>query len=201
MDAAKEFIEVERQHPYSKWAKKGMIMSAYALFLDEEYVNAVSAIDRFLALHPADDEVPYMLYLKSLCFYDQMSAVDREQKITYKALAAMQELVARFGNSKYAKDVRNKILIAKNHLAAKEMYIGREMLRDGNYAGAINRFQNVVKEFDTTLQIEEALYRLTESYVALGLVDQAKKPAAVLRYNYPNSKWYQKAYKLIKKYS
>lgn len=200
LEAAKEFIEVERQHPYSIWAKRGLVMAAYSLYEDQEYVNVIDITDRFLSFHPADDNAPYMLYLKALSYYEQMSDINREQKMSYLAHQTMKELKERFPNSKYAEAVKNKFLITVNHMAAKEMQIGRELMRKRNYVGAISRFQKVVDEYEETLQVPEALYRMVEGYVGLGLMEQAKEAGAVLGYNYRTSPWYERAYDLINKY-
>ncbi|MFX4220586.1 MAG: outer membrane protein assembly factor BamD [Thalassobaculum sp.] len=195
-EAAPLFDEVERQHPYSVWATQAQLMAAYALYQSNEYDDAVGALDRFIQLNPGNPNVDYAYYLKGLCYYERIVDVGRDQKLTRDALSAFEEVVQRFPNSTYARDARLKIDLARNHLAGKEMSIGRWYMRQGQYLAAINRFKRVVDEFDTTEQVPEALMRMTESYVALGLTGEAKRTAAVLGHNYPGSDWYQDAYVL-----
>jgi len=194
--AAPLFDEVERQHPYSVWATQAQLMSAYSLYQSNEYDDAVAALDRFIQLNPGNPNVDYAYYLKGLSFYERIVDVGRDQRLTREALSAFEEVVQRFPTSKYARDARLKIDLARNHLAGKEMSIGRWYMRQGQYLAAINRFQRVVSDFDTTDQVPEALLRMTESYVALGLIEEAKRTAAVLGHNYPGSDWYQDAFVL-----
>jgi len=194
--AAPLFDEVERQHPYSVWATQAQLMSAYSQYQANKYTDAINALDRFIQLNPSNPNVDYAYYLKGLCYYEQIVDVGRDQKLTKRSLESFEEVVKRFPSSKYARDAKLKIDLTRNHLAGKEMSIGRWYLNRGQYLAAINRFQKVVDEFDTTDQVPEALLRLTEAYVALGLRDEAKRTASVLGYNYPGSEWYQDAFAL-----
>ncbi|AFX98329.1 outer membrane lipoprotein [Candidatus Endolissoclinum faulkneri L2] len=195
--AASLFDEVERQHPYSVWANQAQIMSAYALYQSNKYDDALAALDRFIQLNPGNHNVDYALYLKGLCYYEQIVDVERDQKLTSEALSSFEELVKRFPNSKYARDANFKIDLALNHLAGQEMNIGRWYMRQGQYLSAINRFQHVITEFDTTEQLPEALMRMAECYMTLGLVEEAKRTISVLGYNDLGSKWYEHAYSLL----
>ncbi|MDB5410800.1 MAG: bamD [Rhodospirillales bacterium] len=195
--AAKDFDEVDRQHPYSVWATKAQLMSAYSLYQASKYDEAVVNLDRFIQLHPGNRDTAYAYYLKALCYYVQITDVGRDQKTTEQALKALDEVTKRFPESKYARDARLKLDLTRDHLAGKEMEIGRYYERQGNYLAAINRFRRVVDNYQTTTHVPEALHRLTESYLALGLVDEAKTTAAVLGYNYPGSEWYSDSYALL----
>lgn len=194
--AAPLFDEVERQHPYSVWATQAQLMAAYALYQANKYTEAVNALERFIQLNPSNPNVDYAYYLKGLSFYEQIVDVGRDQKLTKDALESFEEVTKRFPTSKYARDAKLKIDLTRNHLAGKEMAIGRWYLTRGQPLAAINRFQRVVEQFDTTDQVPEALLRLTEAYMALGLRDEAKRTAAVLGFNYPGSEWYEDAYAL-----
>jgi outer membrane protein assembly factor BamD len=195
--AAKDFDEVDRQHPYSVWATKAQLMSAYSLYQASKYDEAIVDLDRFIQLHPGNRDAAYAYYLKALCYYVQITDVGRDQKTTEQALKALDEVVRRFPESKYARDARLKLDLTRDHLAGKEMEIGRYYERQGNYLAAINRFRRVVDNYQTTTHVPEALHRLTESYLALGIVEEAKKTAAVLGYNYPGSEWYNDSYALL----
>ncbi len=195
--AAGLFEEVERQHPYSPWATKSQLMAAYAYYEANEYEDATAALDRFVRLHPANPDVPYALYLKGLCSYEQISDVTRDQRMSRDALADFQALVKRYPASPYARDARLKIDLINDHLAGKEMEVGRFYQRTGHHLAAINRFLIVVESFQTTTHTPEALHRLVESYTALGLVDEAQKTAAVLGYNFPGSEWYSDSYEIL----
>lgn len=194
--AAPLFDEVERQHPYSVWATQAQLMAAYSLYQANKYTEAVNALDRFIQLNPSNPNVDYAYYLKGLCYYEQIVDVGRDQKLTRDALDSFEEVTRRFPTSKYARDAKLKIDLTRNHLAGKEMAIGRWYLTRGQPLAAINRFQRVVEQYDTTDQVPEALLRLTEAYVALGLKEEAKRTAAVLGFNYPGSEWYEDAYAL-----
>ncbi|MBL8666920.1 MAG: outer membrane protein assembly factor BamD [Rhodospirillales bacterium] len=196
--AAKLFDEVERQHPYSSWATRSQLMAAYAHYRANEYDDAVAAADRFIELHPANPDVPYAYYLKGLSYYERISDIHRDQEMTEQAKKVFEEIVTRFPNSEYARDARLKIDLANDHLAGKEMVIGRYYLTRGFYLAAINRFRTVIDRYQTTTHTPEALLRLTEAYTALGIDDEARKTAAVLGYNYPQSDWYADAYKLVR---
>jgi outer membrane protein assembly factor BamD len=195
--AASDFDEVDRQHPYSVWATKAQLMSAYSLYQSNKYDEAIVALDRFIQLHPGNRDAAYAYYLKALCYYIQITDVGRDQKMTEQALKALDEVVRRFPESKYARDARLKIDLTRDHLAGKEMTIGRYYERQGQYLAAINRFRRVVDNYQTTTHVPEALHRLTESYLALGIVEEARSSAAVLGHNYPGSEWYQDSYALL----
>ena len=197
-DAAPLFDEVERQHPYSVWATQAQLMAAYSLYQSNQYDDAVNALDRFIQLNPSHPNVDYAYYLKGLAFYEQIVDVGRDQKLTRDSLDTFDEVIKRFPGSKYARDARLKIDLARNHLAGKEMEIGRFYLIRGQHLAAINRFRRVVHDYDTTDQVPEALHRLTEAYLAIGLTEEAEKTAAVLGHNYPGSSWYQDSYALVK---
>lgn len=195
--AARTFDEVERQHPYSVWATKAQLMAAFSHYQANAYDDAIIALDRFIQIHPSNPDVPYAYYLKSLCFYEQISDVGRDQKMTQLALKSLTEIVSRFPNSKYARDAGVKIDLTRDHLAGKEMEIGRYYENLGQYLSAINRYKSVVDKFQTTTHVPEALHRLIESYTALGLVGEAKKTAAVLGHNFPGSEWYIDSYEIV----
>lgn len=195
--AAVAFDEVERQHPYSPWATQAQLMAAYAHYEANEYIDAIAALDRYIRLHPANPDVPYAYYLKGLSYYEQISDVSRDQRMTEDALAAFTELVARYPESEYARDARLKLDLINDHLAGKEMTVGRYYLRQGHYLAAINRFQRVVAQYETTTHVPEALHRLVEAYMALGLTEEARKSAAVLGHNFPGSEWYIDSYELV----
>lgn len=196
--AAKLFDEVERQHPYSVWATKAELMAAYAHFADDQYDEAIIALDRFIQLHPGNRDVAYAYYLKALSYYAQINDVKRDQSATEKALGSFQELVRRYPNTKYTGDGRRKIDLTRDHLAAAEMDRGRYYLKRKQYAAAINRFRAVVEEYQTSSQVAEALHRLVECYTALGINEEAQKAAAVLGYNFPASDWYVETYSVVK---
>ncbi|SBV99952.1 Outer membrane protein assembly factor BamD [uncultured Alphaproteobacteria bacterium] len=196
-EAAKAFEEVERQHPYSTWAVKAQLMAAYAYYEGGKFDDAILAADRFIDLYPANADVPYAYYLKALCYYEQISDVGRDQKMTLDARAALSEVIKRFPESEYARDARLKLDLTTDHLAGKEMEIGRWYETTGNWLAAINRFQKVATDYQTTSHVPEALYRLVEIYTKLGLKEEAKKSGAVLGYNYPGSDWYAMAYRVL----
>ena len=196
-DAAKLFDEVERQHPYSDWAAQAQLMSAYAHYMDQKYEDALDSLESFLQLHPAHRDAPYALYLKGLCYYERLSPMERDQKITQEGLDAFNELVKRFPGSKYTRDARLKIDLLRDNLAAKEMSVGRYYLVKKNYVAASNRFRYVVEKYETTAHVEEALHRLVESYLAIGLKDEARKVGAYLGHNFPGSTWYADTYLLL----
>ena len=195
--AAKDFDEVERQHPYSVWARKAQLMAAYSYYLGNDYDEAVFAAQRFLQLHPGNRDAPYAYYLIAVSYYEQISDVGRDQKITEQALKALQEVVDRYPETEYARDARLKIDLTRDHLAGKEMTIGRYYLKRGEYGAAINRFQYVINHYQTTSHVPEALHRLTEAYLSLGIVDEAQTAAAILGHNFPGSEWYEDSYALL----
>jgi outer membrane protein assembly factor BamD len=196
-EAAKQFDEVERQHPYSVWARRAVLMSAYCYYQANKFEEAIRAADSFIQLHPGNKDVPYAYYLKAISLYEQVADVSRDQAKTEEALTALQDLVQRYPNSEYARDARLKIDLTRDHLAGREMTIGRFYLRSGDPLAAINRFRTVVDKYQTTTHTPEALERLTESYLSLGITREAQTAAAVLGYNYPGSVWYQDAYNLL----
>ncbi|HEX4118069.1 MAG TPA: outer membrane protein assembly factor BamD [Rhizomicrobium sp.] len=197
-NAAKQFEEVDRQHPYSVWARRAMLMSAFCYYQANKYSDAVSTADQYISLHPGSHEVAYAFYLKAISLYEQIVDVNRDQANTAGALVALQDVVQRFPDTEYARDATLKIDLTQDHLAGKEMAVGRYYLTRGDYIGAINRFRVVIEQYQTTPQIAEALERLTESYYALGLNSEAQTAAAVLGANYPGSEWYMDSYNLLK---
>jgi len=196
-EATRLFEEVERQHPYSQWATKAQLMAAYAAYEGNNYDDAILALDRFIELHPGSENIDYAYYLKALSYYEQISDVARDQGITRQALESFNTLIQRFPDSKYARDARLKMDLTRDHLAGKEMEIGRYYLNRGEVNAAINRFRTVVQEYQTTTHVPEALHRLVECYLTLGLHTEAARVAAVLGHNFPGSKWYQDSYKII----
>jgi len=195
--ATRLFEEVERQHPYSKWATKAQLMAAYSAYEDDRYDEAILALDRFIELHPGNEDIDYAYYLKALSYYEQISDVRRDQFMTEQALKAFDTLIQRFPDSVYARDSRLKRDLTLDHLAGKEMEIGRYYLDRNEINAAINRFQTVVQDYQTTTHVPEALHRLVECFMILGLTNEAKRVAAVLGYNYPGSKWYERSYKVL----
>lgn len=196
--AAEQFDALDRYYPYSRWAAKSQIMLAFTHYVKKQYDDSIVVLDRFIRLYPGNKYAPYAYYLKSLCYYDQISDVRRDQKMTLLALDSLQQVVMRFPLTGYAKDATVKIELANDHLAGKEMTVGRFYLRQGMHLAALNRFLKVVKDYQTTQHVQEALYRLTETYLVLGLTEEAQKSAAVLGHNYPSGKWYERAYALMK---
>ena len=192
-----KFDEVERQHPYSVWATKAQLMAAYAYYQANRYDEGIVALDRFIQLHPANKDISYAYYLKALSYYEQISDVSRDQKMTQLALTSLRELTRRYPNSKYSRDAKLKLDLTYDHLAGKEMQVGRYYHTQRQYLAAINRFKVVVEKYQTTTHIPEALHRMTEGYYALGLLGEARKTAAVLGHNYPGSKWYINSYEMI----
>ncbi len=196
--AAAAFDEVERQHPYSVWARRAQLMAAYSHYLGNDYDEAILAAQRFLALHPGNKSAPYAYYLIAISYYEQISDVGRDQKMTEQALIALNEVVRRFPNTEYARDAKLKLELTLDHLAGKEMEIGRWYLKHGHYLAAILRFRTVIDRYQRTTHVPEALHRLTEAYLALGVVDEARAAAAVLGHNFPDSDWYRDSYALLK---
>jgi len=195
--AANTFDQVESQHPYSVWATKSQLMEIYAQYEDGKYDSAVIAADRFIQLHPGHRDVAYAYYLKAICYYMQIVDVGRDQKLTELALKSLDDVVRRFPESKYARDAKLKLDFTRDHLAGKEMEIGRYYLKRQEYLAAMNRFKRVIDNYQTTTHVPEALERLVECDLALGLTREAKANAAVLGYNYPGSHWYGDAYALV----
>lgn len=195
--AAAAFDEVERQHPYSVWARRAQLMAAYSAYMSNEYDDAVLAAQRFLQLHPGNASAPYAYYLIALCHYEQISDVGRDQYKTEEAEAALVEVIRRFPESEYAQDAQLKLNLTRDHLAGKDMEVGRFYMQRKEYLSAIIRFRRVLERFQTTSHAPEALHRLVESYLALGIYDEAKMAAAVLGTNFPESKWYRYSYSLL----
>jgi len=196
-EAARYYGEVERLYPYSEWAKRALIMQAAAYHADKDYENSRASAQRFIDFYPADDDAAYAQYLLALSYYDQIDAVGRDQGVTYQALQALRAVIERYPDSEYARSAILKFDLAFDHLAAKEMEIGRYYLRRGNYGAAINRFRAVVEDFQTTSHTPEALHRLVEAYLALGLTDEAQTAGAILGYNFQSSPFYEDSYKLL----
>ncbi len=198
-DAAKKFEEVDQVHPYSGYARKSLVMSAYTNYTAGRYEEAINAGRRFATLFPGSPEAAYALYIVGQSYFHQIPDVTRDQELTERALAAMTEVVEKYPQSEYADDARRKIMITRDQLAGKEMEVGRYYLERRNYVGAISRFRNVISAYQTTRHVEEALARLTESYYSLGVITEAQTAAAVLGHNFPDSSWYKDAYALLQK--
>ena len=199
--AAALFDEVERQHPYSVWARRAQLMSAFSYYLANDHNKSIESARRFLAIHPGNKDAPYAHYLISLNYYEQIEDVTRDQSITRQALDALGELVRRYPDTRYAADARLKVDLVSDHLAGKEMEVGRFYQRRSQWLASVARFRTVVDEYQTTTHAPEALMRLTESYLALGVTDEARKAAAVLGANYPGTKWYERAYELVQRHA
>jgi outer membrane protein assembly factor BamD len=199
--AAALFDEVERQHPYSPWARRAQLMSAFSYYAGRDYTKSIQAAQRFLSIHPGNKDAPYAFYLIALCYYEQIGDVTRDQKATTQALDAMNEVVRRFPQTRYATDAQLKLDLIKDHLAGKEMEIGRFYQRSGKWLAAQLRFRTVVEKYQTTSHTPEALYRMVESNLVLGLPGEAQKSAAVLGANYPGNEWYERAFKLMEKHA
>lgn len=197
-EAIAYFDEVERQHPYSSWARRAMLMSAYVKYQTNEYDEAITDLDRFISIHPGNKDAPYAYYLKAMCSYERIRDVGRDQSITREALNAMQEVVRRYPDTEYARDARLKLDLTYDHIAGKEMDIGRWYLRRNQHVAAINRFNTVLQEYQTTGHVPEALHRIVEAYLEMGIVPEARRHAAILGYNYPGSDWYEDTYKLFR---
>jgi outer membrane protein assembly factor BamD len=199
--AAALFDEVERQHPYSPWARRAQLMSAFNYYAAAQYTESIQSSQRFLQLHPGNRDAPYAYYLVALSYYEQISDVTRDQRITRQAQEALGELIRRYPESRYAADARLKLDLVSDHLAGKEMEIGRYYQRSGRWLAGTLRFRQVVENYQTTSHAPEALYRLTESYLSLGIPDEARRSAAVLGRNYPGSEWYERAYALLQRHA
>jgi outer membrane protein assembly factor BamD len=197
-EAAKKFEEVDRQHPYSDWARKSLLMNAYAYYEAGAYEESITAGKRYLSLHPGSQDAAYAQYLIAASYFDQIPDVTRDQTRTERAIAALEEVGRKYPNSEYAAQAQRKIEVARDQLAAKEMNIARFYQQKKNFIGAINRFKIVVTQYQTTRHVEEALMRLTESYMALGIRHEAQTAAAVLGHNFPDSQWYKDAYNLVR---
>ena len=193
--AVQQFDDIEQYYPYSSWATNAQLMHGYAEYLQNHYSDAISVLDRFIQLHPTNRDVAYAYYLRALSYYEQIADIQRDQKGTQQAMTALQDVVNRFPDSAYAADSRLKIDLCRDHLAGKEMEIGRYYENQRLYTAAIGRFQRVIDNYQTTNHVPEALHRLTEIYLLLGLTDQAQRTAAVLGHNYPGSRWYADSYR------
>ena len=196
-EAAHFFGEVERLYPYSDWAKRSLIMQAYAFHQAKDYENSRSSAQRFIDFYPTDDDAAYAQYLLALSYYDQIDEVGRDQGLTFQALQALRTVIERYPDSEYARSSVLKFDLAFDHLAAKEMEIGRYYLRHKHYTAAINRFRVVVEDFQTTSHTAEALHRLVEAYLSLGLNDEAQTAGAILGHNFRGTDWYEDSYKLL----
>ena len=201
LPAAALFDEVERQHPYSVWARRAQLMSAFSYYAAGDHAKSVESARRFLSIHPGNRDAPYAHYLIALNYYEQIRDVTRDQAVTRQALDALGELVRRYPTTEYAADARLKIDLVRDHLAGKEMEIGRFYQRRRQWLASITRFRTVIDEYQTTSHAPEALMRLTESYLALGVPEEARRSAAVLGANYPESSWYQRAYELVQRHA
>ena len=196
--AAKKFEEVDRQHPYSEWARKALIMAAYAYYEGRDYDESVSAARRYVTLHPGSQDAAYAQYLIGSSYFEEIPDITRDQARTDRALNSLDEVVRKYPNTEYAAGAKKKIEKARDQLAGREMMIGRYYMERKDYTGAINRFKVVITRYQTTRHVEEALMRLAESYMALGIIDEAQTAAAVLGHNFPDSQWYKHAYALVK---
>jgi outer membrane assembly lipoprotein YfiO len=196
--AAKKFQQLDKQSPYSEWSQKAMIMETYTRYQQQQWEDTISSARRYLQLYPSGKDAAYAQYLMAMSSFNQIPDISRDQDAAEKALASMQELVSRYPNSEYVADAKKKIQFAQDQLAGHEMEIGRYYLNKRNYTGAINRFRDVVSKYQRTRHVEEALERLVESYMALGIVNEAQTAAAVLGHNFPDSQWYKDAYSLLR---
>lgn len=197
-DAVKKFEEVDRQHPYSEWARKSLLMTAYSYYETRQYDEAIGAAKRYVTMHPGSPDVAYAQYLIGASYYDQIPDVTRDQTRTEKAIQSLEEVIRKYPTSEYASQARKKIEVGRDHLAAKEMEVARYYMQKKNFIGAINRFKVVVTQYQTTRHVEEALMRLTECYMMLGIASEAQTAAAVLGHNFPDSVWYKDAYNLVR---
>ena len=196
-DAVKRFDAVEQNYPYASWATKAQLMHGYAEYKRGHYTDAIGALERYIQLHPSNPDSAYAYYLRALCYYEEISDIQRDQSNTEKALSALNDVVNRYPETSYARDARLKIDLCRDHLAGKEMEVGRWYEGQHLYVAALERFQTVITDYQTTNHVPEALERVTEVYLAMGLPDEARKTATVLGYNYPGNEWYQKAYDLL----
>ena len=200
-EAAALFDEVERQHPYSPWARRAQLMSSFSYYVARDYSKAIQSAQRFLSIHPGNRDAPYAYYLVAISYYEQISDVTRDQKVTQQAKTALNDMIRRYPTSTYAADARLKLDLVNDHLAGKEMTIGRSYQRSGKWLAATLRFRTVVDNYQTTSHAPEALYRLVESYLSLGIPVEAQKAAAVLGANYPGSEWYERAFRLMNRHA
>jgi outer membrane protein assembly factor BamD len=197
VDSAKKFEEVDRQHPYSDWGRKSLLMAAFAYYEGGKYDDTITAAKRYVTLHPGSADAAYAQYLMASAYFDQIPDISRDQARTERAMQVLAEVARKYPDTEYAESAKKKIEVARDQLAGKEMMVGRFYLEKRNFIGAINRFKAVVTQYQTTRHVEEALMRLAECYMALGIVNEAQTAAAVLGHNFPSSPWYQDAYKLV----
>ena len=196
-DAIAYFEEVERQHPYSAWARRAMLMTAYAQYKQNDYEDALASIERFLAIHPGNKDAVYAYYLRAMSSYERIRDVGRDQDMTKAALAALNDVVLRYPDTTYAADARLELDLTRDHLAGKEMEVGRYYLSQGQHVAALGRFNTVLRDYGTTSQVPEALHRAVEAYLQMGVVPEARRHAALLGHNYPGSQWYADTYRLF----
>ncbi|MEM1380968.1 MAG: outer membrane protein assembly factor BamD [Pseudomonadota bacterium] len=199
-DALAYFAEVERQHPYSAWARRSMLMTAYTEYLTNDFDASLASIERFLAIHPGNKDAGYAYYLRAMNHYERIRDVGRDQGITRDARDALVDVIRRYPDTEYARDAQLKLDLTRDHLAGKEMDIGRYYLRRNQHVAAVGRFNNVIEQYQTTGHVPEALHRTVEAYLELGLVGEAQRHAAVLGYNYPDSPWYRDTYRIFNRY-
>jgi outer membrane protein assembly factor BamD len=197
--AAKKFQEVDKQYPYSNWSRRALLLTAFARFENREYDDAIASARRFVQLYPSDKDAAYAQYLVGMSYFNQMPDITRDQERSERALLAMDELVRKWPNSEYVPDARQRVTVARDQLAGKEMDVGRYYLTRRNFPAAVNRFRDVIVRYQTTRHVEEALARITEAYVALGITGEAQTAAAVLGHNFPDSPWYKDSYALLAK--
>ena len=196
--AAKKFADLEKQYPFSTHSRKGLIMQTYAQYQGGQYDDAIATAQRYIGLYPSSPDAPYAMYLAAMSYYNQVPDISRDQERAEKALSLFVSLVEKYPKSEYTEDAKYKINVTRDQLAGKEMSVGRFYLARKNYTAAVNRFREVLGKYQTTRHVEEALYRLTEAYLALGIVNEAQTAAAVLGHNYPDSQWYKDAFALLK---
>jgi outer membrane protein assembly factor BamD len=197
--SVKSFDDVERLHPYSEWSSRSQIMSGYASYRANQYDDAILTFERFVKMHPGHESAPYAYYMMALCYYEQISDVGRDQGLTQKAQESLRTVVQRFPDTEFARDAKLKLDLTEDHLAGKEMMIGRYYLERDEYLAAVNRFRTVVLDYQTTSHVPEALHRLVETHLKLGVEDEARRYAAVLGHNFPSSTWYKRSYALLEK--
>lgn len=197
VQAVELFDQLERDHPYSTWATNSKIMAAYGDYMRNRYTEAIGSLDRFIQLHPAHRDIAYAHYLRALCYYEQINDAQRDQRATEVAMTALQDVANRFPDTAYARDARLKIDLGRDHLAGREMNIGRFYQRQRLLNAAIGRYRRVVEDFQTTNHVPEALHRLTEIYISLGLTEEARRTASVLGHNFPGNEWYRDSYGLL----
>jgi outer membrane protein assembly factor BamD len=195
--ATKKFVELDKQYPYSQWSRRALLLSTFASYEGGDYAEAINHGRRYVQLFPATPDTPYAQYLVGMSYYNQILDISRDQERAEKTIATLDDLVRKWPDSEYSTDARERLRVARDQLAGKEMEVGRYYLQKRNYTGAINRFREVIVKYQTTRHIEEALSRLVEAYMGLGIVHEAQTAAAVLGHNFPDSQWYKDAYALL----